>query len=145
MCCFFVFFCLVSKHSLVNGRDGFGKEMVVVERGGGGVLDGGAESEASLESAGAEASRAAGGFGSPSSRVGTLSDICLLTAAGAAGWMDGGLESWSIQPQPALTPASYPGQTTTTQHYTVAIKSHESYQHYVIYRRDFNSRVKQEF
>lgn len=64
--------------SLVNGR-----------RWGGRVLDGGAESEASLERAGAEASRAAGGFGSSGSGVGTLSDICLLTAAGAAGWMDG--------------------------------------------------------
>lgn len=28
----------------------------------------------------------------------------------------GGLESWSIQPQPA--PASYPGQTTASQHFT---------------------------
>ncbi|KAK1895953.1 Zinc finger protein ZFPM2 [Dissostichus eleginoides] len=50
--------------------------------------------------------------------MGTLSDICLLTAAGAAGWVDGwggagereggccmGGGSWSIQPQPA--PASY--------------------------------------
>lgn len=53
-------------------------------------MDGGAESEASLERAGAEASRAAGGFGNSASGVGTLSDICLLTAAGAAGaagWM----------------------------------------------------------
>ncbi len=50
-------------------------------------MDGGAECEASLERAGAEASRAAGGFGSSGSGVGTLSDICLLTAAGAAGWI----------------------------------------------------------
>lgn len=49
----------------------------------GGDLD----SEASLERAGGEDSRAVGGFGSGASRVGTLSDICLLTAAGAAGWM----------------------------------------------------------
>lgn len=47
------------------------------------------ESEASVERAGAEASWAAGGFGSSASGVGTLSDICLLTAAGAIGWMDG--------------------------------------------------------
>lgn len=53
-------------------------------------LDGGAESEASLDGAGCEASRAAGGFGSGASGVGTLSDICLLTAAGAAGWMGAG-------------------------------------------------------
>lgn len=54
-----------------------------------GVVDGGAESEASLERAGAEASRAAGGFGRAAGGVGTLSDICLLAAAGAAGWMGG--------------------------------------------------------
>lgn len=44
--------------------------------------------EASTDGAGAEASRAAGGFGTWSSRVGTLSDICLLTAAGATSWKD---------------------------------------------------------
>lgn len=67
-----------------KGREGVG------EKGGEDVLDSGAESEASLERIGAEASRAAGGFGSPGSGVGTLSDICLLTAAGAAGWKDWG-------------------------------------------------------
>lgn len=47
------------------------------------------ESGASPERAGAEASRAADAFGSPASGVGTFSDICLLTAAGDAGWLAG--------------------------------------------------------
>lgn len=67
-------------------------------------------SEASMERAGAEASRAAGGFGSSASGVGTLSDICLLAAAGAAAWLHGGrvmLERWSIQPQPAQAPSTF--------------------------------------
>lgn len=84
-------------------------------KGEGGALDRGKKSEASLESVGAKASRAAGGFGSSASGVGTLSDICLLTAAGAAGWIDvgwgevgwwwrwGWLESWSIQPQTCIS------------------------------------------
>lgn len=81
------------------------------------VLEGGVESETSMGRAGTEASRAAGGFGSVAGGVGTLSDICLLTAAvAAAGWTDkrdGGLESWSVQPQPTPTPASSSEQTTT--------------------------------
>lgn len=66
--------------SLVNVRSEEKKEVVVV---GGG-------SEASLEGAGAEASRAAGVFGRTGRGVGTFSDICLLTAAvGDAGWLAG--------------------------------------------------------
>lgn len=93
--CFCAFFS-----SLVHGRDGKGWEKR-------GILDSGGE--ASLDGAGTEACGAAGGFGSSASGMGTLSDICLLAAAGAAAWLDAGkmLERWSIQPQPAQLPAAF--------------------------------------
>lgn len=95
-------------------------------------LDVGAGSEASLERAGAEASRAAGGFGSPAGGVGTLSDICLLTAAaGTAGWLDGWMDEWwkggwragafSHNHHQHLT------QDGQQQINIISIKSHESY------------------
>lgn len=101
-------------------------------KGEGGALDRGKKSEASLESVGAKASRAAGGFGSSASGVGTLSDICLLTAAGAAGWIDvgwggvrwagggggGGWRAGAFSYKPASAPTSYSGKTTTTQYHS---------------------------
>ncbi len=122
---FFCMLCFVSKHTACYIVYLPGKRKGWEESGEGRVLDGGAESEASLERLGTEASRAAGGFGSSASGVGTLSDICLLTAAGAAGWMDGG-GGWRAG---AFSHNQHQHLTRDRQQQLniMAIKSHESY------------------
>jgi len=59
------------------------------------VLDGAVESEASLEKE--LAPRPPGPrvlLAAQPALVGTVSDICLLTAAGAAGWLAGWVDGW---------------------------------------------------
>ncbi len=126
---FFCMLCFVSKRTACYIVYLPGKRKGWEESGEGRVLDGGAESEASLERLGTEASRAAGGFGSSASGVGTLSDICLLTAAGAAGWMDGrrgGGGGWRAG---AFSHNQHQHLTRDRQQQLniMAIKSHESY------------------